>query len=106
MARTKKERKPPTPVPLVVPILPGEKEPTYEPEPPMSLVRTRAVEWAIECGFNKDLDVSGPDRVNYPREGHGYVVVLHERNGKQRMATARFDSRGNRSYWTIDGHVV
>lgn len=105
MAKPRK-RKPPAPVPLVVPIAPGEKEPGAEPEPPMSLIRTRAVACAIECGLDKDLDVGEPQRVDYPQHGHGYMVTVQERGAKRRMGTARFDAQGRLAYWTLDNRTI
>ena len=69
-------------------------------------VRLAAIEWAKECGLKPPFTVNGPERVNYPREGHGYVVSIREDTGKQRLATARFTSAGAPSYWSLDGLVT
>ena len=77
-------------------------------DPPELLARIRqdVVEWAKECGLRPPFNVSGPDRVNYPRQGHGYAATIKEETGKARMGSARYTSTGDRSYWTIDGLVT
>lgn len=119
MGRKKKvveEQKAMTQMPLA-PATPEVKAPEVEappsnvvtaPEIPVSLdaIRDDAVAWAVECGFKGDFMVNGPDRVDYPQSGYGYVVVIKEQTGKQRMGSARFTSAGVRSYWSIDGIVT
>jgi len=68
----------------------------------LTAMRASALDWALECGLKGDIDAEGPERQDYPREGHGWVVILRERAGARRMATARFTSAGRRSMWTID----
>lgn len=65
-----------------------------------------AIEWAKECGLKSPFTVGGPERVNYPRYGHGYVVTIREDTGKQRQGSARFTSDGAQSYWCLDGIVT
>lgn len=61
-----------------------------------------AVKWAQECGL-KNATAKGPSREDFPRYGFGYVFQVMEVGGKERKATARYTSRGERSFWTIDG---
>lgn len=68
----------------------------------MAEIRTKGVEWAEECGLRPPFSVSGPDRIDYPRHGHGYVVTVQEKTGKCRLGSARFTSEGVRSYWSLD----
>ena len=68
----------------------------------LSGILNNAGAWAEECGLKKPFDLSGPDRVNYPRHGHGYVVTVKEQSGKQRAASARYTSEGVRGYWSVD----
>lgn len=65
-----------------------------------------AIEWAKECGLKPPFRVNGPDRVEYQREGHGYVVTIKEETGKQRLGSARFNSNGTPTYWSLDGIVT
>ena len=53
-------------------------------------VRVDAIEWAKECGLKPPFTVDGPERVNYSRYGHGYVVTIREDTGKRRLGSARF----------------
>jgi hypothetical protein len=59
--------------------------------------------WTAECGLMGELDISEPTVVVYPVRGHGYAVTLREADGKKRMATARYTSTRERSYWSMDG---
>lgn len=93
-------------VPLMVDITPGAGTPFGPDDPPSGTIRDKAIAWAIENGLQGEIDAQGPERVNYPVRGHGYVVTLRERNGKQRLATARFDQAGNPSFWTMDGRTM
>ena len=59
--------------------------------------------WADENGLTGELEVSEPTVEAYPVRGHGYSVTLRETSGPKRMATARYTSARERSYWTMDG---
>lgn len=77
-------------------------------EPSLDEIRTRAVQWAKECGLKPPFCVSGPERVDYPQRGHGYAVQIREErpdmdNAKCRLGTARFTADGEPAMWTIDG---
>lgn len=69
-------------------------------------IRVDAIEWASECGLKPPFMVNGPDRVNYPRYGHGYVLTIKEETGRERLGSARFNSDGARTYWSLDGIVT
>jgi hypothetical protein len=69
-------------------------------------VREDGIEWAKECGLKPPFTVDGPERVNYPRYGHGYVMTIREDMGKRRLGSARFTSNGAPSYWSLDGIVT
>lgn len=77
-----------------------------KPEPRLIDLRGKALEWALENGLRAPLRVAHLERVNYPKWGFGFVASIQEVEGRQRTATARFDSEGNPSYWSIDGNVV
>lgn len=64
-----------------------------------------AEKWAEECGLRKVI-ANGPSREDYPRYGFGFVFQIRETSGKERMATARYTCRGERSFWTLDGAVT
>jgi hypothetical protein len=68
----------------------------------LTAVRASALDWSEECGLKGDIDAEGPEREDYPRQGHGWVVTLCERTGQRRLATARFTSDGSRAMWTVD----
>lgn len=102
----RKKKKSEDVVPLMVDIPPGAGSPFGPEDPAPGIIRDKALAWAHENGLQGDLDAQGPERVNYPVRGHGYVVTLRERNGKQRLATARFDSEGKPSFWTMDGRIM
>jgi hypothetical protein len=72
----------------------------------VEIVMERAEKWASESGFKGVLEVSVPSVEKYPQRGHGYVVQVREKGGKERMATAHFTSKGEPSLWTLDGKVV
>ena len=103
-----KKRKKEKPAPLLVSIAPGAKEPgpAAEKEPPPGVFLERAAEWAIECGLKKEFTLTGPERIDYPKHGHGYAVTVQEREGLQRMATARFTAGGQRNLWTMDSRTI
>src|SRR6266852_2725735 len=97
--------------------LPAIPRAALEPPPPgdqakiaspafLEKVRVDAIEWAKECGLKPPFAVDGPERVNYPRQGHGYVVTIREDTGKRRQGSARFTSEGAPSYWSLDGIVT
>ena len=65
-----------------------------------------AKKWAVESGLRDPVDVSEPEKVEYPRRGYGYVFSVREREGKQRMATARYTKGGSRSFWSMDSLVT
>lgn len=79
---------------------------TCGPEPRLIDLRGKAMEWALENGLRAPLRVAHLERVSYPQWGFGFVASVQEVEGRQRSATARFDSEGNPSYWSIDGNVV
>lgn len=106
MARKRKKEKA---APLLVSIAPGTKEPapgTEKLEPPPAVFLQRAAEWAVECGLKKEFTLTGPERIDYPKHGHGYSVTVQEREGFQRMATARFTAAGQRNLWTMDSRTI
>lgn len=92
--------------PLLVSIAPGTKEVAVEKEPPPAVFLQRAAEWAVECGLRKEFTLTGPERIDYPKHGHGYAVTVQEREGLQRMATARFTAGGQRNMWTMDSRTI
>lgn len=102
----KKKKKSEDYVPLMIDITPAPGDPVGPGEPRYDVIRDRAISWARENGLQGEIDVQGPERVNYPVRGHGYVVTLRERDGKQRLATARFDHAGTPSFWTMDGRTM
>ena len=69
-------------------------------------IRASATLWAKECGLKPPFIVSGPERVDYPKKGHGYVVTIKEETGRQRLGSARFNSNGAPTYWSLDGIVT
>lgn len=81
-------------------------EPPYVPavQPPsIDAIRKMAMQWAESCGLRPPFMVSGPDREDYPRHGHGFVVKIQEQSGRNTMGTARFTETGKPSMWTVDG---
>ncbi len=113
MGRKKKKEEEPSvetstaqaPVP-VVPLPPPNGQSKTDPPEFLARIRRDVIEWAKECGLKPPFNVSGPDRVEYPRQGHGYAATIQEETGKCRMGSARYTSAGDRSYWTIDGIVT
>jgi hypothetical protein len=69
-------------------------------------IRADAIRWAKDCGLSPPFTVGGPERVSYPRSGYGYVVTLKEEKGKERLGSARFNSSGAPTYWSVDGIVT
>lgn len=65
-------------------------------------MRQDVKKWAIEAGLKDPVDVSEPTKDEYPRRGYGYVFSVREKEGKQRMATARYTKGGSRSFWSMD----
>lgn len=90
---------------LVLPVPPGGYR-ASTPDPPVAALKAEAESMARECGLKGDLLLVGPERVEYPQHGHGYVVVVREKNGHQRSGTVRLTAEGKKSYWTMDGNVV
>lgn len=72
----------------------------------MEVVMERAEKWAAESGFVAPVEVSVPEVEKYPKRGHGYVVQVREKTGRERKATAHFTAGGDPSLWTLDGRVV
>lgn len=62
----------------------------------------KALAYAIENGLQGKIRVSEPKRVEYPRYGYGYQVMLQEEGGKQRMASAHFTADLRPAMWTLD----
>lgn len=75
-------------------------------DPPLGTVKEDARRWAEECGFKGTLALDEATRNEFPKQGHGYAVIVREMEGKQRLATARYDSNGRRTYWSMDGIVT
>jgi hypothetical protein len=92
-------------VSLVMPIPPGGDRPSV-PSLPAARLKAEAESMAKECGLTGELYVQEPERVEYPKYGHGYVVVVREKNGLERSGTVRLTSEGKKSYWSMDGNVV
>ena len=94
--------------PLLVAIAPGAKEtaPKPEKEATPAMLLTQAAEWAVECGLKKEFVLTGPERVEYQKHGHGYAVTVQEREGLRRMATARFTAGGQRNMWSMDSRTI
>jgi hypothetical protein len=83
----------------------GAAQPVESPEF-IAGIKAKAADIARECGLREPFLLTGPDRVNYPVRGHGYVVVVKEQSGKQRMGSARFNAEGEHRYWSLDGIVT
>lgn len=75
------------------------------PIPPGVLERDAEL-WAKECGLKDQVRVNPAVREDYPRHGFGYTLMIQEQAGKRRMGTARYNSKGERSYWSVDGIVT
>ena len=70
----------------------------------MEAIRDKAAAWAERSGLKPPFSMTGPDRVDFPERGHGYVIVVQEAAGDSpRMGTARFDADGRPTMWSIDG---
>jgi len=96
---------PPSPPPAPPP--PPSNEPAKIESPTfLAKIRVDAIEWARECGLKPPFTVNGPERVGYPKEGHGFIVTINEETGKRRLGSARFNSKGDPTYWSLDGIVT
>ena len=87
---------------MAAPPLNGQQAHVEESPALMATIKARAVEVAKECGLKEPFLLGGPDRVDYPVRGHGYVVTVKEETGRGRMGTARFNSEGEHRYWSQD----
>lgn len=66
-------------------------------------VEAAAVRWATECGLT-NVRHGAAEVVMYPVQGHGIRVSVNGTcAGKERMATALFNERGERQFWQMDG---
>lgn len=92
---------------MPVPLIMIDRDPSIVQDDPAFLARIRecAVAWAKRCGLRPPFTVTGPERIAYPKDGHGYTVLVQEATGRQRLGTARFSSTGQETYWTVDGIV-
>jgi len=72
----------------------------------LATIKARAVEVAKECGLREPFLLGGPDRIDYPQHGHGYIVTVKEQAGKGRMGSARFNSEGEHRYWSQDSLIT
>lgn len=70
------------------------------------ILKVKALEWAIECGFAGEIVASDPEREDFPKWGYGYVVMVHEKAGKKRRGSARFTHEGVRNFWQMDGMIT
>lgn len=100
--RPKKEKKAPA-VPNVPAVIPIEET---SPVISMDWIQKDVMSWAKDCGMKDPLYCEGPTKENFPQRGYGFVFIVQEKVGKQKMATARYDARGRRSYWSMDGIVT
>jgi len=95
------------PTPPATPAPPPHNYPAkIESQAFLDRIRVDAIEWAKECGLKPPFTVNGPEQVDYRKEGHGYVVTIKEETGKQRLGSARFNSNGAATYWSLDGIVT
>jgi hypothetical protein len=98
---------PPTPTPpAVLAPPPPNDQAKFESPAFLEKVRRDATLWAQECGLKPPFTVNGPERVNFSKGGHGYEVTIKEDSGKQRQGSARFNSKGASTYWSLDGIVT
>lgn len=74
------------------------------PDPPAAMLKTEAESMARDCGLTGELVLQEPERVEYPQYGHGYVVIVREKNGHQRSGTVRLTCEGKRNCWSMDGN--
>lgn len=81
-------------------------EPVIYPSVSFELLKKDAESWATECGLKAPLDIDGPNTETFRGHGRGYVFTIQEKGGKERLGTARYDVRGARSYWSLDGVVT
>lgn len=72
--------------------------------PPVDILAA-ARKLALDNGLKGDLSASW-SLVRYPVRGHGFIVTIQERTGKQRTATQRFDAEGKPTYWSLDSGVT
>jgi len=92
----------PVPIPMEGEAAAAQATPPAPPEPIPETLMEDAVRWAIDSKLASPLDVSRPERIDYPVSGHGYSIVIREQEGKQRLATAKFNADGSRALWTMD----
>ena len=76
------------------------------PAPPDAPGEIESPAFLQKIGLKPPFTVNGPDRVSYPKAGHGYVLTVQEDAGKQRLGSARFNSKGDPTYWSLDGIVT
>lgn len=88
------------------PPAPPKVEPVPEVIVSLDAVREDGIKWAMECGLKPPFLVSGPEREDFPKHGHGYTMTISEQQGKGRLGSARYTHQGKRSYWSIDGIVT
>lgn len=84
----------------------GQAKAAEDPPELLAMIKARAVEVAKECGLREPFLLGGPDRVDYPQRGHGYIVTVKEQTGKGRMGSARFNSEGEHRYWSQDSLIT
>lgn len=88
--------------PRPAPAAPPPEIPDLGPED-LEAVRKTALEWAIAAGLVPPLAAAPPERLAYPKFGHGYSVLVSESASGGRTATAKFDASGRPSMWTLNG---
>lgn len=93
---------PETPVPTPEAGQTAPSPPAVPQEPVSEALMEDAVRWASDCKLAPPVEVSKPERIDYPVSGHGYSVAIREKGGKSRLATAQFNADGSRSLWTMD----
>ena len=97
--------KPPTELVAIPPYVASGQAPKEETrvDPVMvEVITKKALAYAVENGLQGKIAVSEPRRVEYPRVGYGYHVMVREEDGKGRMASAHFTSEGLPAMWTMD----
>jgi len=82
--------------------IPGEGQTFIELIPPPG-IEARALSYALECGLKGELVMDTPTCVRYPIRGHGWVVLVREKDGKCRMGTVKFNETGTPMSWAMDG---
>lgn len=75
-------------------------------EPDKELLTADADAWCRECGFSGQFRIEGPNVEKFPRFGYGYVVMVRELEGKQRLATAKYTNDNKRAFWQLDGLIT